>query len=81
MIAEEKSANAEGKSANAEEKSANADAPQKLPGYVNRAIEAGIFDLEDKINTRTQRIDELRIEIEEIQKDLDDLKAWQEAHR
>lgn len=72
---------AEQKAADADEKSANADAPQKLPGYVSRAIEAGIFDLEDKIQTRHERIDELRVEIEELQKDLDGLKAWQEAHR
>ena len=71
---------AEQKAADAEEKSVNADAPQKLPGYVSRAIEAGIFDLEDKIQTRMQRIDELRIEIEELQKDLEALKKWKEGH-
>ena len=66
---------AESKSADAEEKSANAE-PEKLPGVVRRALEAGYGDLLDEIANRRERIEELQAEIEEYEKDIEALKKW-----
>lgn len=68
MIAESKSADAEKPSANAE--------PEKLPGVVRRALEAGYGDLLDEIANRRERIEELQAEIEEYEKDIEALKKW-----
>ena len=68
MIAESKAADAEKKSANAE--------PEKLPGVVRRALEAGYGDLLDEIANRRERIEELQAEIEEYEKDIEALKKW-----
>ena len=72
MIAESKAVDAEKKSANAE--------PEKLPAVVLRAIDDQLYALEDQIEMRRNRIEELETEIREYQKDIDDLKAWKEAH-
>lgn len=66
---------AESKAADAEEKSANAE-PEKLPGVVRRALEAGYGDLLDEIADRRERIEELQAEIEEYEKDIEALKKW-----
>lgn len=68
MIAESKSADTEKPSANAE--------PEKLPGVVRRALEAGYGDLLDEIANRRERIEELQAEIEEYEKDIEALKKW-----
>ena len=68
MIAESKAVDAEKKSANAE--------PEKLPGVVRRALEAGYGDLLDEIANRRERIEELQAEIEEYEKDIEALKKW-----
>lgn len=70
---------AESKAADAEEKSANAE-PEKLPGVVCRAIDAGFHDLADEIDKRRNRIEELEAEIAEFEKDIDALRKWREAH-
>lgn len=66
---------AESKAADAEEKSVNAE-PEKLPGVVRRALEAGYGDLLDEIADRRERIEELQAEIEEYEKDIEALKKW-----
>lgn len=68
MIAESKAADAEKPSANAE--------PEKLPGVIRRALEAGYGDLLDEIANRRERIEELQAEIEEYEKDIKALKKW-----
>lgn len=70
---------AEVKAEKAEEKSANAE-PEKLPGVVCRAIDAGFHDLADEIDKRRNRIEELEAEIAEFEKDIDALRKWREAH-
>lgn len=70
---------AESKAADAEEKSANAE-PEKLPGVVCRAIDAGFHYLADEIDKRQNRIEELEVEIAEFEKDIDALRKWREAH-
>lgn len=72
MIAESKAADAEQKSANAE--------PEKLPGVVCRAIDAGFHYLADEIDKRQNRIEELEAEIAEFEKDIEALRKWREAH-
>lgn len=66
---------AESKAADAEEKFVNAE-PEKLPGVVRRALEAGYGDLLDEIANRRERIEELQAEIEEYEKDIEALKKW-----
>lgn len=73
MIAEVKAEKAEQKSANAE--------PDKLPGVVCRAIDAGFHDLADEIDKRRNRIEELEAEIAEFEKDIAALRKWREAHK
>lgn len=70
---------AESKATDAEEKSANAE-PEKLPGVVCRAIDAGFNYLADEIDKRQNRIEELEAEIEEFEKDIAALRCWREAH-
>lgn len=70
---------AESKAADAEEKSANAE-PEKLPGVVCRAIDAGFHYLADEIDKRRNRIEDLEAEIAEFEKDIDALRKWREAH-
>ena len=70
---------AEVKAEKADEKSANAE-PDKLPGVVCRAIDAGFHDLADEIDKRRNRIEELEAEIAEFEKDIDALRKWREAH-
>ena len=72
MIAENKAADAEQKSVNAE--------PDKLPGVVCRAIDAGFHYLADEIDKRQNRIEELEAEIEEFEKDIEALRKWRETH-
>ena len=71
---------AEVKAEKAEEKSANAE-PEKLPGVVCRAIDAGFHDLADEIDKRRNRIEELEAEIAEFEKDIAALRKWREAHK
>ena len=66
---------AESKAADAEEPAAIAE-PEKLPGVVRRALEAGYGDLLDEIANRRERIEELQAEIEEYEKDIEALKKW-----
>lgn len=70
---------AESKAADAEEKSVNAE-PEKLPGVVCRAIDAGFHYLADEIDKRRNRIEDLEAEIAEFEKDIDALRKWREAH-
>lgn len=70
---------AESKATDAEEKSANAE-PEKLPGVVCRAIDAGFHYLADEIDKRQNRIEVLEAEIEEFEKDIAALRCWREAH-
>lgn len=69
----------ESKSADAAEKSANAK-PEKLPGVVCRAIDAGFHDLADKIDKCRSQIEDLEAMIAEYEKDITALKAWREEH-
>lgn len=71
MIAESKAADAEQKSANAE--------PEKLPGFVRRALEAGYAHLVDEIADRREQIEDLQAEIAEFEKDIAALKKWVEG--
>lgn len=71
---------AESKAADAEEPAAIAE-PEKLPGVVRRAIDAGFHDLADKIDKRRNRIEELEAEIAEFEKDIAALRKWREAHK
>lgn len=72
MIAEVKAEKAEQESANAE--------PDKLPPFVQRALDAGFHDLADEIDRRRNRIEELEAEIAEFEKDIAALRCWREAH-
>ena len=69
---------AESKAADAEEKSANAE-PEKLPGVVRRALEAGYAHLVDEIADRREQIEDLQAEIAEFEKDIAALKKWVEG--
>lgn len=71
MIAESKSADAEKESAKAE--------PEKLPGVVRRALEAGYAHLVDEIADRREQIEDLQAEIAEFEKDIAALKKWVEG--
>ena len=70
---------AESKSADSEEPAAIAE-PDKLPPVVQRALDAGFYDLEDEIDRRRNRIEELEAEIAEFEKDISALRCWREAH-
>lgn len=54
--------------------------PEKIPPVVRRAISSGLTDLADEIDVRLNRIEELKCEIEEFQKDIDALNKWREEH-
>lgn len=54
--------------------------PEKIPPVIRRALEARLADLEDAIDTRRNRIEELEAEIVEFEKDISSLKAWKEQH-
>lgn len=69
---------AESKAADAEEKSVNAE-PEKLPGVVRRALEAGYAHLVDEIADRREQIEDLQAEIAEFEKDIAALKKWVEG--
>lgn len=69
---------AESKAADAEEKSANVE-PEKLPGVVRRALEAGYAHLVDEIADRREQIEDLQAEIAEFEKDIAALKKWVEG--
>lgn len=71
---------AEMRSEKAEELSADAE-PEKLPGVVCRAIDAGFHYLADEIDKRRNRIEELEAEIAEFEKDIAALRKWREAHK
>ena len=73
MIAEVKAEKAEQKSAIAE--------PEKLPGVVCRAIDAGFHYLAEEIDKRRNRIEEIEAEIAEFEKDIAALRKWREAHK
>ena len=69
---------AESKSADAEEPAAIAE-PEKLPGAVRRALDAGYVQLLDEIAERREQIEELQAEITEFEKDIAALKKWVEG--
>lgn len=69
---------AESKSADAEEPAAIAE-PEKLPGVVRRALDAGYAHLLDEIAERREQIEELQAEITEFEKDIAALKKWVEG--
>lgn len=71
MIAESKSADAEKPAAIAK--------PDKLPGVVRRALDAGYAHLLDEIAERREQIEELQAEIAEFEKDIAALKKWVEG--
>lgn len=71
---------AEMRSEKAEERSVDAE-PEKLPGVVCRAIDAGFHYLADEIDKRRNRIEELEAEIAEFEKDIAALRKWREAHK
>lgn len=66
---------AESKTADAEEKSAIAE-PEKLPGFVRRALDAGYRDLVEKIDECRSEIEEKEALIAEYEKDIEALKKW-----
>lgn len=55
--------------------------PNKLPGVVCRAIDAGFHDLADEIDKRRNRIEKLEAEIAEFEKDIAALRKWREEHK
>ena len=69
---------AESKSADAEEPSAITE-PEKLPGVVRRALDAGYAHLLDDIAERREQIEDLQAEIAEFEKDIAALKKWVEG--
>lgn len=82
-------AKAEKKSANAEKNAAIAEVSEPVqdpePGIdkaispvIRRLVTYGISDMESEIEEREQRIAELKMEIEEFQKDIEIAKAWKE---
>lgn len=52
----------------------------KLPPVVKRAIDYGIADLIETVDARRNRIEELKAEIAEFEKDIAALRAWEEEH-
>lgn len=52
----------------------------KLPPVVKRAIDYGIADLIEMVDARRNRIEELKAEIAEFEKDIAALRAWEEEH-
>lgn len=54
--------------------------PEKMPPVVKRAIDYGIADLIEMVDARRNRIEELKAEIAEFEKDIAALNAWKEEH-
>lgn len=52
-----------------------------IPPVVRRAVLQHISDLEEEVTMKRERIEELKIEIAEYQKDLDAIRKWKEAHK
>lgn len=83
-----KSANAEKNSANAEKTVSDGaasellqssdDSANTIPPVVRRAVLQHITDLEDEIAMRKEKIGDLKIEIEEFEKDLAAIRKWKE---
>lgn len=53
---------------------------EKIPPVVRRALDSGFKYLADEIDARLNRIEELKAEIEEFEKDIAALRAWEEEH-
>lgn len=53
---------------------------EKIPPVVKRAIDYGIADLIEMVDARRNRIEELKAEIAEFEKDIAALRAWEEEH-
>lgn len=53
---------------------------KKIPPVVKRAIDYGIADLIEMVDARRNRIEELKAEIAEFEKDIAALRAWEEEH-
>lgn len=70
---------AESDTANADEKSANAE-PDKLPHYIWTVLDGRISSINLEIETRKQRIADLRDEIAALAEEHDKIIAWMEAH-
>lgn len=54
--------------------------PEKIPPVVKRALDSGVAYLADQIDARLNRIEELKAEIAEFEKDIAALRAWEEEH-
>lgn len=95
MIAESKSSDAEKKSAIAEPEQLEdcengipntplvplvQQGNDKLPGVVKRALDGHLAALQEAIEEREQKIDDLKYEIDEFREDIERLKAWKEQH-
>lgn len=72
MIAEREAADAEQKSATAE--------PEKLPDVIWHACDDKISMINLDIETREQRIGELKEEIEQLCAEREQIRAWMEEH-
>ena len=55
--------------------------PEKIPPVVKRAIDYGIADLIEMVDARKNRIEELKAEIAEFEKDIAALRSWEEEHK
>lgn len=53
---------------------------EKIPPVVKRALDSGFHYLADEIDARLNRIEELKAEIAEFEKDIAALRAWEEEH-
>lgn len=53
---------------------------EKIPPVVRRALDSGFHYLADEIDARLNRIEELKAEIAEFEKDIAALRAWEEEH-
>lgn len=72
MIAEREAADAEQKSTNAE--------PEKIPDVIWHACDDKISMINLDIETREQRIGELKEEIEQLRVEREQIRAWMEVH-
>lgn len=76
MIAEREAAEAEKKSANAEAE----PEPEKIPDVIWHACDDKISMINLDIETREQRIAELKEEIEQLRAEREQIRAWMEGH-
>ena len=53
---------------------------EKIPPVVKRALDSGFHYLADEIDARLNRIEELKAEIAEFEKDIAALNYWREMH-